>query len=205
MEPVTTVLIGTLIGALASLASSLLAKYLSDLRKKEITIKVGPAEIRFSGTAEDTANEIVTKILELQKHPQVFLSYSGTDGEFAKRLAQDLRSRGINVWIADENIQIGDSITGRIEEAVSASQWIVVLISENSLESSWLDKELDLALSEEKRRGRTLVLPVLYQGKTLPSKLEGKAFADFRQDYESGLRRLLTRLQPESHNAGQHS
>jgi hypothetical protein len=67
-------------------------------------------------------------------------------------------------------------------------------LSENSLRSGWVSKELSLALEAEKARGRTLVLPVVYQGGSVPPEINEKVFADFRNSYEAGFKSLLSSI-----------
>ncbi|MFO7496521.1 MAG: toll/interleukin-1 receptor domain-containing protein [Desulfobacterales bacterium] len=44
----------------------------------------------------------------------VFINYSSHDKEFALRLADDLKNRGIGVWFDEDPIAPGDSIIGAI-------------------------------------------------------------------------------------------
>ncbi|MBN2503177.1 MAG: toll/interleukin-1 receptor domain-containing protein [Anaerolineales bacterium] len=167
-------------------------------KMKGTSIKVGSSEINFTNNPDETSKEILSKIADIQENPRVFLSYSYADSEFAKKLSRDLKSHGVDVWLAEERIKIGDLISKKIDEAISTSQWIIVIMSDQSVNSEAVTTELKLALMEENRRERVLVLPVLYQGNMIPLTLENRAFADFRNDYEAGFEKLLSRIKPVS-------
>ena len=194
-----------LISALIATLATIAAKWLYD-RVRVYKVKVGPVEVTIEpDSIDETWRKIEEKVRDLRQHPIVFISYAYTDREFAHRLAQDLRSEGIKVWLPDEQIQVGDSITDRVGEAISTSQWIIFVFSENSLRSEFVRKELELALKAEEIRARTLVLPILYQTVPLPPELGDKVFADFRENYDTGFSQLLSsirRTHRELHQTG---
>jgi len=120
----------------------------------------------------------------------LFLSYSRHDREFAERLAGDLQARGIAVWWDWWEMEVGDSLPRKIEEAISASAWLGIVLSPDSVASPWVRTELDLALTLEIEGGLT-ILPVLYRSCDVPLSLRSKVWADFTSSYEEGLQSLL--------------
>jgi hypothetical protein len=56
---------------------------------------------------------------------QVFISHAtAADGEFAGRLAGDLRRLGVQVWIAPDSIRTGESWVKAIERGLrESSPW----------------------------------------------------------------------------------
>jgi len=128
---------------------------------------------------------------------KVFLSHSTKDRHFVERLAQDLDSRGISVWFSEWEIKVGDSLNDRINTAISESGYLAVILSENSVNSAWVKKELNAALEEELSRRSVFVLPILIDECPIPVLLKDKLYADFRSNYSDGLRTLLRRLLPE--------
>lgn len=187
-------LFGGIVGFLASLLTEGLSTYLKKYTVRKVTVKVGPYEVELSDDPEKTLQEITEKISQIQEHPRVFLSYANVDKEFAQRLAKDLRSLDIDVWMAEEQIQAGDSISRSIKDGLSSSQWMIVLISENLPKSNYVNRELAWALADEQRRERTFVIPALIEGDQLPQELEDKAYADFRQSYDVGFASVLSAL-----------
>ncbi|HEX8666285.1 MAG TPA: toll/interleukin-1 receptor domain-containing protein, partial [Beijerinckiaceae bacterium] len=121
----------------------------------------------------------------------VFLSHSSKDKAFIRRLATDLLSEGITVWIDEQDIKVGDSIPERIAQGVADSDFFLVALSINSIESDWVKKELNSALVDEIIRRKTKVLPVLLSKVEIPASIKDKKYADFSDNYKEGLRELL--------------
>lgn len=126
----------------------------------------------------------------------VFLSYSSQDRPFVERLAADLVSYGLKVWWDRWEMRVGDSLVSKIQEGIQSSSWLVVVLSPNSAESSWVKRELASAMAEEIASDQVRVLPALLDDCSLPPFLRDKLYADFRQSYEFGLEALLGRLAP---------
>ncbi len=129
--------------------------------------------------------------------PQVFLSYSSKDKPFAHKLAKDLRSAGIPVWVDLFEIQIGDSLIEKIKEGITRADYIGVILSPRSISSHWVKHELNMALAREVTSQRIRVLPILIEPCDLPPFLRDKLYADFTKSYDSGLEALLNVLIPK--------
>jgi hypothetical protein len=87
---------------------------------------------------------------------KVFFSYNRVDGEIAARLADSLESRGISVFRDMESLVSGEVFSHAITEAMSRADAVVVLLSSHSKRSSWVDRELQSALEQEK-----VIVPIL--------------------------------------------
>jgi hypothetical protein len=55
-------------------------------------------------------------VIPFDNVPSIFLSHSSADKPFARRLAGDLRARGVRVWLDEAEIGIGDSLIGTSAE-----------------------------------------------------------------------------------------
>jgi hypothetical protein len=191
--------LGTIAGIAVALGLSLLTKYVSDktqLRKSKI--EIGGVEIQLSESVDESTNRILSRIRELQEFPQVFLSHSTLDKKIVYRLATDLRKLGIQVWLANEQVQVGDNISDKIADALSVSQWVILILSENSIQSHFTNRELVLAFDEEKKRNRPFILPAVIGYIELPELLKDKQYADFRENYVGGLVKLIERIKPSA-------
>lgn len=125
---------------------------------------------------------------------QVFLSHSSTDADFARKLARDLKSRDIAVWFAEWEMRVGDSLRQRIEEGIQESGYLGVVLSPDSVKSKWVQTELNAGLEREMRDKAVFVLPIMHRKCEVPQFLRDKVYADFTEDYESGIHALLQRL-----------
>lgn len=129
-------------------------------------------------------------------NPSLFLSHSHRDKHFVRRLANDLTSAGARVWFDEAEIKIGDSLLKRIEEGICGADYLGAVLSPDSVNSNWVQRELEIALTEEIAGRIVKVLPLLFRDCEIPKFLAGKLYADFRvgRDYKSTLSRLLDRL-----------
>lgn len=124
---------------------------------------------------------------------QVFLSHTSKDKDFARRLAQDLRTAGVPVWYDEWELKVGDSLQRKIEEGIRQSGYLAVVISRHSVNSAWVQRELGAALAKELEARDVFVLPLLISHVEVPLLLRDRLYADFRGDYTEGLKRLLDR------------
>jgi hypothetical protein len=125
---------------------------------------------------------------------KVFLCHSSSDKEFVRKLAQDLNAQNLSVWIDEREILVGDPIRQKIEEGLQASDNLAIVLSPTSVQSAWVQKELDAKLVEEIESKRVSVLPILYKQCAIPPFLKGKHYANFTKEYGDGLNDLLARF-----------
>jgi len=139
-------------------------------------------------------------ILSLMDEPQVFIAYSFKDAGYARRLAGDLKVKGLRVWIAEEEIRPGDSIQKRIEDALQTSGYLLALLSRASLESKWVQNEFQMALLRESRGKWPRVIPVLIEPVEVPAPIRDKMYVDLTHDYEGGVERIAKSI-ADSHES----
>ena len=95
------------------------------------------------------------------------------------------------VWIDRWELNVGDSLIRRIEDAVAGASALVVILSKASVASEWCRKELTSGLVRELEEKRVVVMPVLLEDCDIPLFLRDKKYADFRSDFDTGLADLL--------------
>ena len=118
----------------------------------------------------------------------IFISYSRKDSEQALSLAERLRVAGMSVWIDQHGIEAATSWSKEIVDAIESSKAFVILLSESSLKSANVVKELSIA--SEARRS---IVPIDLERVTIPSdfkyQLAGLHRAKYA-DFDSILRAL---------------
>jgi glucose/arabinose dehydrogenase len=113
-------------------------------------------------TASTTASPRATRQSgERTEMADIFLSYSSTDRDRAKLLAEAIGKHGWSVWW-DQKIPLGKSWDEVVEEQVDAARCIIVLWSKESITSSWVRTEA----REGKARG--ILIPVLIDDVKIP-------------------------------------
>lgn len=121
----------------------------------------------------------------------IFVSYSHDDSDFADRLVAQLVRHRVQVWIDKWELRVGDSLTQRIQSALTDASALLVLLSPSSVKSSWVEREITSGLVRELEERRVVLLPVLVADCQIPLFLRDKFYADFRTDFDEGLTRLL--------------
>ncbi len=126
-------------------------------------------------------------------NPSVFLSHNAKDKNFVRKLAHDLECHGVSVWLDEAELKIGDSLIEKIRKGIDDVDYVAVILSPNSIDSHWVQHEVDVALNLLINGKKTKVLPLMLKSCEPPGFLLGKFYADFTPDgdYESSFR-LLT-------------
>ena len=89
-----------------------------------------------------------------------FISYSSKDEDFAKRLHADLQQAGVRCWYAPEDMKIGEKIRERIDESIKVYDRLMIILSEHSLKSHWVEDEVESAIEKEGKKQSTLLFPI---------------------------------------------
>jgi hypothetical protein len=89
-----------------------------------------------------------------------FISYSSHDQDFAERLHNDLQSKGVRCWFAPEDLKIGQRIRHGIDEAIRVHDKLLLILSEHSVTSQWVEQEVESALEQERQAGKTILFPI---------------------------------------------
>jgi len=121
----------------------------------------------------------------------IFISYSHRDSEFVDRLAFQLVQNKVSIWIDRWEINVGDSLLTKVQEAITGASTLLVVLSRASVGSAWVQREINSGLLRELEERRVIVLPVLIEDCQIPIFLREKAYADFRTDFDFGLRKIL--------------
>jgi len=121
----------------------------------------------------------------------IFISYSHNDGDFVERLAKQLVAHKVSIWLDRWEMHVGDSLIDRIQTAITDASALLVILSPDSVDSAWCKKELNSGLIRELEERRIVILPVLIRDCTIPMFLREKLYADFRTDFDAGLKTIL--------------
>lgn len=110
-----------------------------------------------------------------------FISHSSKDKTFVRQLAADLVASGVQVWLDEQRIRVGDSIPERVAQGVAESDFFLVVVSASSVDSPWVQKELNQALIHEIEKRRVRVMAVLLDRVLLPETIREKKYANFTE------------------------
>jgi uncharacterized protein YjbI with pentapeptide repeats len=89
-----------------------------------------------------------------------FISYSTKDESFARRLHSRMRDAQLRVWFAPEDIKGGEKLHEQIEQAIRLYDKLLIVLSENSLQSEWVITEIRKARRAEVKENRRKLFPI---------------------------------------------
>lgn len=125
--------------------------------------------------------------------PKAFISHSSQDHKFVEKFAADLRAHGVDAWYAGWDIKPGDSIRKRIDDALGACEYFVIVLSKKSVSSRWVQVELDTATVRSLDGRVKRIIPIRIEDcDGIPPTLASLCWEDFSVNrYELALKRVL--------------
>lgn len=139
-----------------------------------------------------------------------FISYSNKDREFVRQLYNDLHNRNIRCWLDSEDLKIGDEIRPRIDEAIRIHDKLLIVLSQYSVKSTWVKREVEIAFEKERRSKKPVLFPIRLDDAVMKTRqawaTEIKStrhlgeFTNWKNpdDYQQAFNRLLRDLKAES-------
>lgn len=124
----------------------------------------------------------------------VFLSHASKDREIARQIASDLQSMGVTVWFDAAEIKVGDTLLEKINEGISNSDFIILLLSKESMKSAWVQNEYRAALVNDPKNIQNRLVPVLIDDSfSMPSDFSEIVYLDLStpDKYKTGIRQLV--------------
>lgn len=107
-----------------------------------------------------------------------FLSHNHADKPTARGLGAQLVLAGAYIWFDDWELRAGDSIPGKVNEALATVDTLILLWSENADRSRWIRAELETALARSVEEKAFRVVPVRLDDTPLPALLRRFKWVD---------------------------
>lgn len=164
------------------------------LRERQYIEQSGKNKIWMLDMTEEW-DAIATKIHKICADLEVFISYAHHDRKAAEVLRTLLIEKDYSVWTAEDNLNIGDCWETQISKTISrcAEQgFYVLLISEDSLKSQFVEKELEYATSQG-----AWIIPVVIGDTVLPQWLEnwlGQYFRISEQTLKTDFEKVIAMI-----------
>jgi uncharacterized protein YjbI with pentapeptide repeats len=171
--------------------------------------KIPEAFLRGAGVPDTFITYIASLTGQAIQYYSCFISYSSKDEEFAQRLHNDLQAKGVRCWFAPEDLKIGAKIRPTIDETIRLHDKLLLVLSEHSVTSQWVEQEVETALARERKQDETVLFPIRLDNMVM--EMEGgwpalikntRNIGDFCQwkehdAYQKGFSRLLRDLKAE--------
>lgn len=162
--------------------------------------------LRGAGVPEDFITYIKSLVGQPFQYYSCFISYSSRDEALAQRLHADFQDKGVRCWFAPEDLKIGDEFRSRIDESIQVYDRLLLILSEHSVKSRWVQKEVETAFEKEGKENRVVLFPIRIDEAVMHSAVGWAAdirrqrhIGDFRQwkdhdAYQKAFQRLLRDL-----------
>jgi len=124
--------------------------------------------------------------------PTAFVSYAHEDQEFVLALVERLQDQGLNIRYDNIALQIGDSLLRTITREITEGDFLIAVVSPDSVKSEWCQTELSLAATQGINERRVKVLPVKFRGAAMPPLLQDSYWANADEDDLETLARRLS-------------
>jgi hypothetical protein len=129
-------------------------------------------------------------------------------------LHSQLQSKGTRVWLATEDLKIGDRFRAKIDEAIRLYDKLLLVLSKDSVKSPWVESEVEAAFEKERKQKRTVLFPIRLDDAVMEAEEAWAAdirrtrhIGDFRKwknhdDYQKAFAQLMRDLKAEEKGRG---
>jgi uncharacterized protein YjbI with pentapeptide repeats len=166
------------------------------------------AFLRGVGLPDDLIDYLRSRLRQAIQYYSCFISYSRTDHVFAERIHADLQNTGVRCWLDMHDMPIGAKILDAIDTAIRLHNKVLLILSEHSIKSDWVEEEVKKAFEEERARvpKQTVLFPIRLDDAVMDTQeawvgllRRDRNIGDFRQwkdhdSYQRSLERVLRGL-----------
>lgn len=163
--------------------------------RQMVLVRSRASELVVSGIDDEVIEDVCRRLEKFPKRTDnfadrnIFLSYSRTDSDKARRKCEILRSIGCSVWFDEDSLLPGQDWDREIRKAVRGASLFMALVSSDGLKRrGFFQRELRLArdVIEEIPEGDIFILPVLLDSgaqEFLPDWLRRFHWTGWETDY----------------------
>ncbi|NIF03963.1 toll/interleukin-1 receptor domain-containing protein [Chryseobacterium sp. Tr-659] len=124
------------------------------------------------------------------KQELIFISHSHDDSDFAELLKLKLEKANINCWIDSEKLKIGQEWRQEIDDGISRSKAVIVIMTPEARKSEYVTYEWAYAWGKNKK-----IFPIMLKQTTLHPRLESLQYLDFTNKASRPYSELILSLQ----------
>lgn len=126
--------------------------------------EIEDAKLRQRHLSYKDINDILYKIYDLRAHQAIqinplFISYNHADSPFVDKMEQYLNAQGIRFW-RDIHHATAGRLERQIDHAIRVNPTVLLILSNQSVKSDWVQHEARLARKLELESGRDILCPI---------------------------------------------
>ncbi|MEM8488496.1 MAG: toll/interleukin-1 receptor domain-containing protein, partial [Bacteroidota bacterium] len=109
-------------------------------------------------------NDIIYHIYDLRANQSIqiapmFISYSHADKEFVDEIGKLLTEKGVRYWRDIHEMKAG-RLEKQVDRAMKLNDLVLIVLSEESVSSDWVEYEAKKARRLEKESGKDVIVPI---------------------------------------------
>lgn len=112
------------------------------------------------------------KFIRNRKTKSCFISHSSKDSEFVEKLYYNLQEKKVRCWYAPKDLGYGAKFRGEIGKLIKNSDKFIVVLSSNSINSYWVEDEIEAAIESEIENKVEKIIPIMIDVDVLKEKKE---------------------------------
>ena len=124
---------------------------------------------------------------------QVFISYSRNDAAAVLDIRKKLESAGVDIWIDQKDINTGAAWDIQIQDAISDSKVVLLMLSRSSVESENVSVEWSFALDKDKH-----IIPVILEECEVPMRIASLQRVELFEDFNLGIKKLKSEIEVDN-------
>lgn len=113
---------------------------------------------------------------------KVFISHSSKDKKFVRLLKDGLLENNIETWFDEDQLDLGDKLINKLENALDDSSHLVIVLSSTSVNSEWVKFELKKAIENNRTGLNSKIIPIKYKQCEIPTELSELLHADLTDE-----------------------
>lgn len=119
-------------------------------------------EFKSAGLIPSIRDTKTWNTMEQNRRPDVFICHDSRDkAEAAKPLYEALVATGLKVWYDEVSLELGDSLTEKIEEGIRQCRFGLIILSKNFLSNDrWAKNELQSFGTKQRVTNEKVVIPI---------------------------------------------
>ncbi len=183
-----------------------------DLKTFEKSGRISENFLRSAGVKSPWLDNIPKIVGTPIKFYDCFISYSRKNSDFAEKLHNDLFGKGITTWLDTHELKAGDRTREVIEKAIRQKDKVLLILSRDSINSDWVEKEVNAALRKEKSQKQDVLIPFRIDDSVMRCRKpwfldlkDTRHFGDFRNwkdnnKYTTELNKMIDQLRRRNKN-----
>ncbi|HHH55324.1 MAG TPA: toll/interleukin-1 receptor domain-containing protein [Bacteroidetes bacterium] len=118
---------------------------------------------------------------------KIFISYSTQDEKIVRELAKYIPKGVVDIWIDHTKMGGGAKLSKEIKKGINDANIYFLFLSKNSLDSDWVQKEIEWAIKKEETLKYEFIVPILLEEEALKKwnnkKLKDRIYITYLDDF----------------------